>query len=59
MSDVKKLEQVRGVQNALWKSRLVAVFGALRKKKYFSARLSGWVRQGGGLGAVGFGLKEH
>ena len=58
MSDVKKLEQVNRVQNTPWKSRSVVVFSALKKKINLSGRLSGG-RQGGGLGAVGYGLKEH
>ena len=58
MSDVKKLEQVSRVQNTPWKSGSAAVFGALKKNINFSGRLSGWVRQGGGLGAVAMDLKN-
>ncbi len=33
MSDVKKLEQARGVKNVPWKSGSVVWFGALKKNK--------------------------
>ena len=32
MSDIKKLEQARGVQNTPWKSGSALVFGALKKQ---------------------------